>query len=69
MRALYVHMSRVVRIEELAAVLALVVPREMLIFNVVDHMVLLNTGFWTLQTLIQVDIKFLEAQIDKIQIS
>jgi len=69
MRALYMHMSRVVRIEELATVLALVVPGEMLIFNVVDHMVLLNTGFWTLQTLIQVDIKFLEAQIDKIQIS
>jgi hypothetical protein len=53
---LYVNMSRVVRVEEFPTELALVVSGEMLILNVVDHVVLLDTCFGALQTLIQVDV-------------
>ena len=69
MGSLYVNMSRIVRVKQFLTELARIVSRKVLVFNVVDHVVLLGACLRAFQTLKQVDIHFLEAHVHKIQIS
>lgn len=65
----YVDMARIVRVEEFLAELARVVAWEVLVLYMIDHMMFLGASLLAFQTLKQVGINFLEAQIHKIHIS
>ena len=68
MASLNVHVARVVRVEQLVTILARVIPRNVVILDVVNYVVFLGASLGTFQTLIQVGVNFLEAQIHEIQI-
>jgi len=66
--SLNVHVTRVVRVEQLVTILARIIPRNVVILDVVNYVVFLGASLGTFQTLIQVGVNFLEAQIHEIQI-
>ena len=68
MASLNVHVARVVRVEQLVTILARIIPRNVVILDVVNYVVFLGASLGTFQTLIQVGVNFLEAQIHEIQI-
>jgi len=63
-----VHMARVVRVEQLVTILARIISGHVVILDVVNDVVFLGASLGTFQTLIQVGVNFLEAQIHEIQI-
>ena len=68
MASLNVHVARVVRVEQLVTILARIIPGNVVILDVVNYVVFLGASLGTFQTLIQVGVNFLEAQIHEIQI-
>lgn len=68
MASFNVHVARVVRVEQLVTILARIIPRNVVILDVVNYVVFLGASLGTFQTLIQVGVNFLEAQIHEIQI-
>ena len=53
---LYMDMPRIVRVEQLLAEFTGIVAGEVLVFDVVDHVMFLHTSLGALQTLKEVDI-------------
>ena len=56
MGSLYMDMPRIVRVEQLLAEFTGIVAGEVLVFDVVDHVMFLHTSLGALQTLKEVDI-------------
>ena len=54
--SLYMDMPRIVRVEQLLAEFTGIVAGEVLVFDVVDHVMFLHTSLGALQTLKEVDI-------------